>query len=111
MRRSRWSTPSSPARGLQHRSTGSWCPGDLSQNIGAPVRRGDTLFEIAPLDDYNVELWVPEQQVAAVVPGARGRLIVAPRCPVRNSASTVERTMPVATARDGRMVFRVDARP
>lgn len=27
--------------------------GDLSQSIGAPVRRGDVLFELAPLDDYG----------------------------------------------------------
>ena len=44
--------------------------GDLSHSVGAPVERGEVLFELAPLDDYLVVLEVPEAEVektAAVV--------------------------------------------
>jgi multidrug efflux pump subunit AcrA (membrane-fusion protein) len=83
--------------------------GDLSQSIGAPVRRGDTLFELAPLNDYRVELAVPEQQVASVQPGQHGSLVVA-SLPDQSFGFTVERTTPVASSHDGRMVFQVDAK-
>ena len=83
--------------------------GDLSQSIGAPVRRGDTLFELAPLNDYRVELAVPEQQVASVQPGQRGKLVVA-ALPDQSFGFAVERITPVASTHDGRMVFRVDAK-
>ena len=83
--------------------------GDLSQSIGAPVRRGDTLFELAPLNDYRVELSVPEQQIASVQQGQHGTLVVA-SLPDQSFGFIVERTTPVATPHDGRMVFRVDAK-
>ena len=51
--------------------------GDMSQSIGAPVRRGDVLFELAPLDGYRVDLEVGENQVADVVPGQEGHLVLA----------------------------------
>ena len=81
--------------------------GDLSQSIGAPVRRGDVLFEIAPLEDYRVELRVPESQIADAAPGQHGELLVA-ALPDSALAFTVERVTPVAEAHDGRMTFRVD---
>jgi hypothetical protein len=83
--------------------------GDLSQSIGAPVRRGEALFEIAPLDFYRVELRVHESQIAGAAPGQTGALLVS-ALPGRALAFTVERVTPVAEARDGRMTFRVDAR-
>jgi Barrel-sandwich domain of CusB or HlyD membrane-fusion/GAF domain len=82
--------------------------GDLSQSIGTPARRGDLLFEIAPLDDWQVVLRVPESQIADVVPGQHGALLVA-ALPDVALPLTVQRTVPVAEARDGRMEFRVNA--
>ncbi|MBL8701264.1 MAG: HlyD family efflux transporter periplasmic adaptor subunit [Alphaproteobacteria bacterium] len=83
--------------------------GDLSQSIGAPVRRGDVMFEIAPLDDYRVELRVHESQIADTTPGQRGAVLVS-ALPDVALPFVVERVTPVAEARDGRMTFRVDAR-
>jgi biotin carboxyl carrier protein len=37
--------------------------GDLSQSLGAPVERGDVLFEIAPLHGYRVMLSVDEREI------------------------------------------------
>ena len=82
--------------------------GDLSQSIGAPVRRGDVLFEISPLNDYRVELQVPESQIGDVARGAHGQLLLS-ALPAEAMTFTVTRVTPVAEARDGTMTYRVDA--
>ena len=82
--------------------------GDMTQSIGAPVRRGDVLFEMAPLDDYRVELMVPESQIADLREGDRGALLVA-ALPDVALPITLRRVTPVADAKDGAMVFRADA--
>jgi len=43
--------------------------GDLSQSLGAPVQRGDLLFEIAPLGQYRVILEVDERDISEVSVG------------------------------------------
>ncbi len=83
--------------------------GDLTQQVGAPVRRGDLLFEMAPLDFYRIELRVPEGQIADVAPGQRGTLVLA-ALPGESFAFTVERVTPVAEAEAGRTTFAVDGR-
>lgn len=82
--------------------------GDLSQSIGAPVSRGDLLFEVAPLDSYRVILKVDERDIAAVEPGQRGRIALAglPRQPL---PVAVTKITPVAVAEEGRNQFRVEA--
>jgi multidrug efflux pump subunit AcrA (membrane-fusion protein) len=82
--------------------------GDLSQSIGAPVRRGDVLFEVAPLNDDRVELQVPESQIADIALGQKGTLLVA-ALPDRALPITLDRITPVADAKDGQMTFRADA--
>jgi multidrug efflux pump subunit AcrA (membrane-fusion protein) len=81
--------------------------GDLSQSIGAAVRRGDTLFRLAPLADYRVELMISETQIAEVQPGQMGELIVA-ALPDAIFRFRVERITPVAVAREGVNQFAVD---
>jgi multidrug efflux pump subunit AcrA (membrane-fusion protein) len=83
--------------------------GDLSQSIGAVVRRGDVLFEIAPLSGYRVKLLVPESQIADVAPGGTGDLVVG-ALPDTRFPFTVEQITPVATARDGQNFFAVEGR-
>ena len=82
--------------------------GDLSQSLGAPLRRGETMFEIAPLDAYRVVLEVDEHDVAEVAPGQRGTIVLAalPSTPLE---LTVRRITPVATVTEGQNVFRVEA--
>jgi multidrug efflux pump subunit AcrA (membrane-fusion protein) len=67
------------------------------------------LFEIAPLDAYRLVVQVDERDISDVVVGQRGHLRLAstPFVPV---PFTVEKIVPVATARDGRNFFRVEAR-
>jgi biotin carboxyl carrier protein len=82
--------------------------GDLSQKLGAPVERGQVLFEIAPLEDYRVALQVDERDIAQVVVGQRGELTVSSMPGVRH-AFTVTRVTPVNSAKEGRNFFRVEA--
>jgi len=87
---------------------GSVVVGDLSQSIGAPVERGQVLFEVAPLADYRVVLQVDERDVADVVVGQRGELLLT-AWPADAVPFKVETVTPVSTAREGRNYFRVEA--
>lgn len=82
--------------------------GDLSQSIGAAVKRGDELFRIAPLDSYRVILEVDEAQVTDIVAGQTGQLKIASLLDEILSY-TVERITPITQARDGRNFFRIEA--
>ncbi|MFT7220187.1 MAG: hypothetical protein ACI8Z1_001804 [Candidatus Azotimanducaceae bacterium] len=46
--------------------------GDLTRALGAPVTRGDLLFEIAPLDAYRVVVHVGESDIDQVMEGQKG---------------------------------------
>jgi multidrug resistance efflux pump len=83
--------------------------GDLSQSLGAPIERGATLFELAPLDDYHVSVRVPEDEVGLLEPGQSGRLVLE-ALPGESLAIVVERVTPVSEVVDGRNVFEVEAR-
>ena len=83
--------------------------GDLSRSVGAAVRRGDELFQIAPLDSYRVILEVDEREISDVEKGQRGILLVS-SIPHEPLSYTIERITPIAEAEEGRNFFRVEAR-
>jgi RND family efflux transporter MFP subunit len=83
--------------------------GDLSQNLGSPVERGQVLFEVAPLDGYRIVLRVDERDMAHVALGQRGELAVT-AMPGEALPFTVTSIVPVNLAQDGRNLFRVEAR-
>lgn len=82
--------------------------GDLSQNLGTPVARGDTLFRVAPLDDYRIVLRVDERDIAPVRPGQRGRLVLA-SMPDEVLELRVDKITSVSSPGQGRNYFRVEA--
>lgn len=82
--------------------------GDLSQSLGAPVERGDVLFEVAPLDGYRIILEVDERDIADTRVGQKGQLALS-ALPNETFGLTVERVTPVSVAEDGRNYFRVEA--
>lgn len=82
--------------------------GDLTQSIGAAVRRGDVLFEIALLETYRLFLEVDESQISQVERGMSGRFL-STSLPGEPYAFTVSKITPIARPRDGRTVFRVEA--
>ena len=47
--------------------------GDLTQSIGAQVKRGDTLLTLAPQDQYRIIVEVDERDIAFVKLGQRGQ--------------------------------------
>jgi hypothetical protein len=82
--------------------------GDLSQMLGAPVERGKTLFEIAPLDQYRIVLRTDDRDLRFVALGQHGMLSLA-GMPADRRSFTVTRITPIAEAKDGRNEFRVEA--
>jgi len=82
--------------------------GDLSQSIGGPVRKGDTLFEVTPLSGYRVVIQVDETEIASVAAGQKGTLLLA-SITSETFPITVTSVTPVAKAQDGRNAFRVEA--
>lgn len=82
--------------------------GDLSQSLGAPVERGDVLFEIAPLDSYRVMLRVDEREIGQIVEQQRGMLALA-GFPNERFPFVVSRITPVSTAAEGSNFFIVEA--
>jgi multidrug resistance efflux pump len=83
--------------------------GDLSQKLGSPVKQGDVLFEIAPLDTYRIVLQVDERDISSMAVGQDGYLRLA-SVPDEVFAFKVVNVTPVATAKEGRNYFRVEAR-
>lgn len=83
--------------------------GDLTQSLGAPLERGQVLFEVAPLDSYRVVVEVDERDIADVSVGQKGELVLS-SIPGQNSPFTVEKITPVNVAREGRNYFRIEAR-
>ena len=83
--------------------------GDLSQSLGAPLEKGQVLFEIAPLDAYRVILQVDERDIADVTVGQSGQLVLS-SLPGEKFEFTVQKITPVSTAEEGRNYFRVEAR-
>ncbi|HVY19716.1 MAG TPA: HlyD family efflux transporter periplasmic adaptor subunit [Bauldia sp.] len=80
--------------------------GDLSQAIGRPVARGDSLFELAPLDRYRVSMVAEEADVADVRVGAPGELLLT-ALPDQPLAFVVTAVTPVARTADGANGFEV----
>jgi multidrug resistance efflux pump len=82
--------------------------GDLSQSLGAPVERGDVLFEVAPLDSYRVILKVDERDVGALTEKQTGSLALT-GAPEDRIGIRVDRITPISTPEGGRNYFRVEA--
>jgi len=82
--------------------------GDLSQSLGAPIQRGQVLFQLAPLDSYRVILQVDERDIADVTTGQHGKLALS-GSPADHLPFEIRRITPVSTTTEGRNYFRVEA--
>jgi len=82
--------------------------GDLSQSLGAPVKQGEVLFEIAPLDAYRLILQVDERDITAALPDQSGELVLN-AMPEVSLPFRVVRITPVSTPSEGRNYFRLEA--
>lgn len=82
--------------------------GDLSQELGSPVEKGQVLFEVAPLDSYRLILQVDERDIRNVALAQRGTLKLS-SIPDSTFDFTVHKITPVSEAEEGRNYFRVEA--
>ncbi len=82
--------------------------GDLSQQLGRPVQRGDVLFELAPIADYRVVIQVDETDIGEIAPGQRGTLVLK-AFPEREIGFQVSLITPVSQPAEGSNRFRVEA--
>ncbi|MGI9331635.1 MAG: HlyD family efflux transporter periplasmic adaptor subunit [Gammaproteobacteria bacterium] len=82
--------------------------GDLSQRLGAPVSRGEVLFEVAPLDGYRIILSVDERDISQLRTEQGGHLALA-GLPDEKLPFTVTKITPVSATEEGRNYFKVEA--
>jgi RND family efflux transporter MFP subunit len=82
--------------------------GDLSQSLGAPVEKGDSLFTVAPLDGYRVILKVNERDISYIRHGQPGTLALS-SLPDRKFPLQIEKITQVASIDDRTNIFRVEA--
>ena len=82
--------------------------GDLTQQVGAAVERGQELFKIAPLHAYRVILEVDESDIDTIHEGQTGTLAVT-STPDTPLDFTIQRVTPISEQQEGRNFFRVEA--
>ncbi len=89
--------------------SGTIIKGDLKREIGAPVKIGDILFEVAPVDSLRAELMLSEADIFEIKVGQKGFLATA-SYPGQRVNFIVERINPIAEVIKQRNVFRVRVR-
>ncbi len=82
--------------------------GDLREQVGARLARGQELFEVAPGLELEFELELPEAQFDAALAGAPARFSPFAR-PEQDERVEVAKVAPVAEMRNGRNVFVLTA--
>lgn len=87
---------------------GTIVSGDLSQQLGEAVKRGQELFKLSPPDGYRLWLDVEDRLIDDVAVGQTGRVALA-AMPDRQIPFTVTRIVPLAQVQEGKTVFRLEA--
>lgn len=80
--------------------------GDLADKLGASLRQGEVLLELADTGDLMVIAKLDDRDAALVREGTRGTIATASD-PARRVPMTVERVVPQGRADEGRNVFMV----
>lgn len=88
--------------------TGVLVSGDLSQQLGEAVKRGQEVFKLSPMDSYRLWLDVPDTEIDAVRVGQTGQVALA-SMPDQAIGFTVQRIVPLAQVQEGETVFRVES--
>jgi biotin carboxyl carrier protein len=87
-------------------SSGIVMAGDLKRQVGAPVKTGQTLFEVAKIEDLRGEMAVSNDEIADVLDGQSGQLATA-SYPDRYIKFTVERINPMSDVVEHQTIFKV----
>jgi RND family efflux transporter MFP subunit len=88
--------------------TGLVVSGDLSQRFGTAVKKGETLFALAPLNRFRIDLLVPEERIADVKVGQSGELFLS-ALPEQGFQLEIVKLIPVTTSLDGASYYTVEA--
>jgi multidrug resistance efflux pump len=86
--------------------SGTVVQGNLKREIGAPVKAGDVLFEVCPLESLRAQLMVPEDEIYDIKIGQEGHLATA-SYPAQRIEFVVERISPMAEVVSQQNVFKV----
>lgn len=89
--------------------SGTIIAGDLRERVGASVKLGDPLFQVAPLDDMLVIAKVGDRDISLVEMGGSGS-VATKAYPAQRHAFEVERVVPLSQAEEGKNAFEVRAR-
>jgi multidrug efflux pump subunit AcrA (membrane-fusion protein) len=81
--------------------------GDLSQLHGSPVKLGEVLFDVAPLNNYRVILEVDEHDIAGLEINQIGHIVIS-ALPGLRFELRLESVISVAHSEGGRNYFRVE---
>jgi len=84
--------------------------GDLRQQLGAPVKRGDALLTLAPGLDWRVVMEVDEADVAALSKGQLAQLRLA-ALPDQTIGLVLSRVTPVAKSTPSGLKYEIEAVP
>ncbi|MEQ9640780.1 MAG: HlyD family efflux transporter periplasmic adaptor subunit [Alphaproteobacteria bacterium] len=88
--------------------TGVIIAGDLSQSLGAPVERGQILFEVAPLGAFRLAIYVDQDEVSLVQLGQTGTLALK-AFPANEFPIVVREVSPDFEERNYSVRYRVEA--
>ncbi len=80
--------------------------GDLKRQIGAPVKVGDVMFEVCPLEALRAQLHITEDQIFDIKEGQQGELALASD-PGRKIKFVVEKINPIAEVENQQNIFKV----
>lgn len=89
--------------------TGIVLEGDLKDQLGAPVSRGDVLFQVAPPESMVGELYIPDNRISDLQVGHEGQLATSSH-PDQPIDFVVESIFPMAEVIDQKNVFKVKVR-
>ncbi|VAW55811.1 hypothetical protein MNBD_GAMMA07-806 [hydrothermal vent metagenome] len=82
--------------------------GDYTRELGSPVERGQVLYKVSPLENYNVVLNVNESDISLIKVGLQGELTLSAAAESTFELEIVKIT-PVLTAENGINYFQVEA--
>ncbi len=88
--------------------TGIVIDGDLTQSLGAPVKTGDTLLTLAPVNDYRVITEISERDIRFIDSGEQGELMLSAN-PGERLPIVIEKINPMAKVIDGQNSFEARA--
>lgn len=83
--------------------------GDLRQHIGAPFQMGETLMEVAPLEELLLFVEIEQGDVVHVSVGQKGSFATKARPDIKIEF-VVEKVRPMSESREGANVFIAEAR-